>query len=281
MKTLEKHTWIPINCKSHFSLLQGFSKSDKLARKCKEYGYTACVISDIKTVSGAINFHQSCKKYDIKPILGCDFGSYILIAKNKDGWFDLIKIVSHGGLDLFKECAQRGNLVCITDGPQNGYQKLFGNNYFSYPYSGRGVYYVTKEEAEAHRILLCSGMKTTLPKVRSLLASGDTVDNQKFFESDNFYLPEPHEVLDDEDTIKLLNAICDMCEDYEIASKPMLPKFVCPEDMDEDGYLTELCRRGWRERLIPSDKISTEESKDLYLQRIKKNWMWCRCCFLR
>ena len=262
--------WIPFNCKTHFSLLKAFSKCDKLAQKCKEYGYSACVISDIKSLSGAMEFHNSCREYGVKPILGCDFDQYMLIAKNKDGWFDLIKIVSHGGLDLFKECAKRGNLICITNEPQNGYQKLFGNNYFSYKYSDRGVYYVTKDEAEAHRILLCSGMKTTLPKIQSLLTSGESVENQKFFEADDFYLPEPHEVPDNEETIKLLNTISNMCEDYEIASKPMLPQFVCPEGMDEDEHLTDLCRSGWKKRLIPTGKISTEEDKDRYLQRIKK-----------
>jgi len=262
--------WIPFNCKTHFSLLKAFSKCDNLAAKCKEYGYKSCVIADTESLSGAMEFHDACRKHGIKPILGCDFGSYLLIAKNKDGWFDLIRIVSQGGLELFKDMAERGNLICITDEHQNGYHKLFGSNYFSYAYSSRGVYYVTKDEAEAHRILLCSGMKTTLPKVQSLLLAGEQIDNQHFFESDDFHLPEPHEVSDDEDVIKMLNSISDMCEDYEIASKPMLPKFVCPEDMDEDEYLTVLCRKGWKDKLIPTGKISDEQDKNRYLERIKK-----------
>ena len=262
--------WLPINCKTHFSLLKAFSKCDKLAEKCKEYGYPACAIADLGSLSGAMEFHDSCRKHGVKPMLGCDFGTYVLIAKNKAGWFDLIKVVSQEGLELFKEVAKGGNLICITNEPQNGYQKLFGSNYFSYPYSDRGVYYVTKDEAEAHRVLLCSGMRTTLPKIQSLLISGETVENQKFFEGDDFYLPKPHEVSDNGEAIKLLNTISDMCEDYEIASKPMLPQFVCPEDMDEDKHLTDLCRSGWKKRLIPTGKISTEEDKDKYLQRIKK-----------
>tara|TARA_R100001244_G_scaffold126882_2_gene97322 strand:+ start:159 stop:1751 length:1593 start_codon:yes stop_codon:yes gene_type:complete len=262
--------WIPFNCKTHFSLLKAFSKCDKLAQKCKEYGYPACVIADTESLSGAMDFHDSCRKHGVKPIIGCDFGTYVLIAKNKDGWFDLIRVVSQGGLDLFKGVARKGNLICITGEPQNGYQKLFGSNYFSYPYRDRGVYYVTKDEAEAHRILLCSGMKTTLPKVRSLLSSGESIDNQKFFESDDFHLPEPHEVPDDEETIQLLNTISDMCDDYEIASKPMLPEFVCPEGTDEDEHLTQLCREGWKGRLISSGKIADGQKKDVYLKRIKK-----------
>ena len=66
-------TWAPLNCKTHFSLLKGFSRCNSLAAKCKEYGYAACGIADIGTISGAADFHKNCKKEGIKPILGCDF----------------------------------------------------------------------------------------------------------------------------------------------------------------------------------------------------------------
>ena len=262
--------WIPFNCKTHFSLLKAFSKCDKLAKKCKEYGYTSCVIADLECLSGAVSFHEACRKHGVKPILGCDFGSYLLIAKNKDGWFDLIKTVSHDGLEVLQDIAKNGNLICVTNQFQKGYQKLFGKNYFSYGYEDRGVYYVTKDEAEAHRVLLCSGMKATLPKVQSLIKSGEKVDNQQFFESDNFYLPSPDEVKDSEEDIRLINKICDMCEEYEIASKPMLPEFQCPDGMDEDEYLTDLCREGWKNKLIPQGKIVDPSMKQEYLERIKK-----------
>ena len=262
--------WIPFNCKTHFSLLKAFSKCDKLAKKCKEYGYRSCVITDFECLSGAVSFHEACSKHGVKPILGCDFGSYLLIAKNKDGWFDLIKTVSHDGLEILQNIAKNGNLICVTNEFQKGYQKLFGKNYFSYGYEDRGVYYVTKDEAEAHRILLCSGMKTTLPKIQRLIKSGEKLDNQRFFESDDFYLPSPDEVKDSEEDIKLINKICDMCEEYEIASKPMLPKFQCPNGMDEDEHLTDLCRDGWKNRLIPQGKISDPAMKREYLDRIKK-----------
>jgi len=262
--------WMPISCKTHFSLLKGFSKSEKLAKKCKEYGYSACVISDLQNVSGAVNFHQACRKHGIKPLLGCDFGSYILIAKNKEGWIDLIKIVSQEGLDTFKKLSKKGNLLCITAKKEKGYSSLFGVNYFCYDYNKHDVYYVTQDEAEPHRVLLCSGMKTTLPKIRSILNKGEYVDNQKFFESDGFYLPKPEEIKDSDTDIKTLKKIYDMCEDYEVTSKPMLPEFECPEGFDEDEYLTQLCREGWRSRLMSCNKIKDKDKKDEYLQRIKK-----------
>ena len=44
----------------------------------------AGIQADIKTVSGAISFHQACRANDVKPILGCDYEGYLLIAKNKE-----------------------------------------------------------------------------------------------------------------------------------------------------------------------------------------------------
>ena len=262
--------WMPISCKTHFSLLKGFSKSEKLAKKCKEYGYSACVISDLQNVSGAVNFHQACRSHGIKPLLGCDFGSYILIAKNKEGWLDLIKIVSQEGLEMFKGLSKKGNLLCITPKKENGYASLFGSNYFCYDYTKHSVYYVTQDEAEPHRVLLCSGMKTTLPKVRSILNKGEPLDNKEFFESDDFYLPKPEDIKDSDKEMKTLKKIYNMCEDYEVTSKPMLPEFKCPEGFDEDEYLKELCRKGWRSRLMSCDKIKDDKKKNEYLQRIKK-----------
>ena len=263
-------SWIPINCKTHFSLLQAFSKCDKLAQKCKEYGYSACVISDIGTVSGAINFHQACRTHGIKPLLGCDFGDYILIAKNKDGWLDLIKIVSQHDLEALKNGASHGNLVCITKDTQPGYKKLFGSNYFCYNYDNHKVYYVTQDEAEVHRVILCSGMKTTLPKTRGRLRKGEEIEHQEFFESDGFYLPSPEEVEDPKKNIDLLNKIVDMCEEYEVTGKPMLPEFKCPEEFNEDQYIKELCRHGWRKRLMEKGVVSTPEKKQEYLDRVNR-----------
>ena len=265
--------WIPINCKTHFSLLKGFCKPDKLAQKCKEYGYASCAITDFKTISGAVNFYQACKSHDIKPLLGCDFGDYILIAKNKDGWFDLIKLVTlsstEPNIDTVKKIAKQGNLICVSG--SDTYQTLFKSNFVHYQYDERRIYYVMPDEAEPHRVLLCSGMKTTLPKVQSKINKNDAVDNYEFFVSDSFCLPPPNTLDDmgvDQNEIDLLNTISDMCEDYDITGSPILPQFNCPNDFTEDGYLKELCRHGWKNRLILRNKVETSEQKQLYLDRI-------------
>lgn len=65
-------------------------------------------------------FYKECINHDIKPILGCSFDNFSLFAKNKDGWFDLIKLVSSLDKDnnintkvLLSICT-KGNLISIA-----------------------------------------------------------------------------------------------------------------------------------------------------------------------
>jgi len=263
--------WIPINCKTHFSLLRGFCKPADLAATCKKYGYQACAIADFKTVSGAVDFHQACLDNDIKPLIGCDFDDYVLIAKNKDGWFDLIKLVTihhlSPDIDTLKQIALKGNLLCVS--ANEVYKSIFGKHFVKYDYNNYKVYYVNRKDAIPHRVLLCSGMKTTLPKVQTKIKKNEEIDNKEFFMSDDFYLPTPEAFDNNTQEIELVNKIANMCEDYEITKKPMLPQFKCPDSMDENEYLKKLCRHGWRQKLMASGKVANKEDEANYLARVK------------
>jgi DNA polymerase-3 subunit alpha len=261
-----KNKNIPINCKTHFSLLKGFSNPDRLAKLCASYGYEACVLADINTLSGAVNFSQACKNNKIKPILGMDTDQFLLIAKNKQGWLDLIKYSSEEkSIDTLKRIADNGNILFITTEDNAAQKKMWGKNYFCYNYTSDAVYYCTKEEAELHRIILCSGMKTSIPKVTAKLQKGEDFENKHFFTSEDYCLKPPSETTGNE---KLFEALA-LCEEYEITGKPMLPEFDVPEGFDSDEYLKELCRHGWKSKLAPAGKVADPKQKEIYLQRVK------------
>ena len=57
---------------------------------------------------------------------------------------------------------------------------------------------------------------------------------------------------------------------YELIEKPMLPHYNCPQGLSEDEYLKDLCRHGWRNKLMGSGKIDDQEAKDVYTDRIKQ-----------
>lgn len=259
--------FLPINCKTHFSLLKGYSKTDKLAKKCAEYGYSLCVLSDINTLSGVVDFHQSCKKHEIKPVIGYDTGDFMLIAKNKNGWLNLVKYSSGDKtIDDLKTLAQNKDIILITPENSSGLNKMFGDNHYVYNYHQDAIYYVTKDEADLHRVILCAGMKTTIPKVNAKLQKDEEFENKEFFVEDSFYLKKPTKLLAKHKP--LYNAIV-ACEDYEITGKPMLPEFNVPEGFNNDEYLKELCRHGWKAKLGKAGKVKDPKDKQEYLDRVK------------
>lgn len=103
--------WVPFHLHTIYSILDGIVKPAKLAKKLKECGYTACMITDHGNVSGCIKFSSELKKVGVKAILGTElyipeFDSTIkteenkdrkhmvICCKNKTGWQKLMTIVS-------------------------------------------------------------------------------------------------------------------------------------------------------------------------------------------
>lgn len=104
--------YIPLHVHSHYSLLDGLSKPSQIASRCAQIGVKSCAITDHGSISGCVQFYQELKKKNIKPILGCEIyisehasdikkpensklSHFILLAKNKIGWDNLIKIISY------------------------------------------------------------------------------------------------------------------------------------------------------------------------------------------
>ena len=242
-------SWYPLINFTHYSLLKGFSKPKELSKICAENNYPACGIADYKTISGCVSFFQSCKQVGIKPILGCSFDSSVIFAKNKNGWLDLIELVSSldedGNInrDFAMAVISKGNLI---------YLKTPNINH---------SYYTKKEHANLHRILLCSEAKTTLPKVHKSIRKNELDKNLlDFFTNDNKY------IIKGKDS-KLLDEIYEQCEEYNILNKPMLPKFECPGGLSEEDYLKVLARKGWKELLINTGKVKDEVKKNIYADR--------------
>ena len=106
---MKKYT--PLHIHSHFSLLQGLAKPAQIAQRCSGLGISSCALTDNGTISGAVQFYQKMTAAKIKPILGCQLyiahndskiktkenvqlSNFIVLAKNYQGWKNLIKIVS-------------------------------------------------------------------------------------------------------------------------------------------------------------------------------------------
>lgn len=240
--------WFPLHNFTHYSLLKGFSKPFELAKICADNDYPACGIADYKSISGCVSFFQACKKVGVKPILGCSFDKTTVFARNRAGWLDLIEMVSSLDEDgnvntkFFQEIMSRDNLISISKDVNPSY-------------------YVDSKQASLHRVLLCSALKTTLPKVQKQLRNNelDETVSQYFTHDDKCIQPVA--------ITKELQYIYETCEEYDILSPPMLPKFDCPNGLSEEDYLKALAREGWKRHLIDAGKVKKQEDKQKYLDR--------------
>lgn len=84
---------------SHYSLLMSTSRSEQIVDACVQAGYDAVGITDVGTISGCVDFIQSCKKKNVKPIIGSEIilfdGSRItLLCKNINAWNSLLQVIS-------------------------------------------------------------------------------------------------------------------------------------------------------------------------------------------
>ncbi|MHC4137385.1 MAG: DNA polymerase III subunit alpha, partial [Planctomycetota bacterium] len=103
---------------STYSLLDGACRVENLARAAAAQGAPALALTDHGNLFGAVEFYRACRRHGVKPILG--FEAYVapqsrhdrernpvaawhvtLLARNAEGWRNLIKLSSAGYLEGF------------------------------------------------------------------------------------------------------------------------------------------------------------------------------------
>lgn len=331
--------------------MDGLSKPEQIASRCKEIGAIACALTDHGNIAGAVKFYSCMKKNGIKPILGCelyicdndpkqqdkenkDLSHFIILAQNLTGWKNLLKIVSDSNkpehyyhkprLDL-QTISNIGcdGLIAITghlgstlsdiiledykilknDWMQKGrdhilyLKKIFNNRVFleaqlidkdnlpSQEILTKAIrelaeltdvkvictpdaHYCRKEDASDQRVLLCNNLKTTFTDIARKINNNESVPLECFFSSDNYHIPSYEEMknLHTKEEIENTILVANMVEEYNILSSPQLPRYECPNNLNPDEYLRELCRKGWKEKI--ADKI-TKEDQTKYVDRIK------------
>lgn len=109
--------FVHLHTHSHYSMLDGMGKIPDLVAKAKADGQSALALTDHGVMHGAIEFYEECEKAGIKPIIGCevyvaprtlkdkvprtDANPYhlILLAKNEEGYKNLIKLTTIAHLE--------------------------------------------------------------------------------------------------------------------------------------------------------------------------------------
>ncbi|MBN1915633.1 DNA polymerase III subunit alpha [Candidatus Dojkabacteria bacterium] len=117
-KSQEKPSnFVHLHLHTEYSLLDGLNKIKPLIKKVKDYGMNACAMTDHGVMYGLYEFWSECRANKIKPIIGCEV--YIaertrfdkvpqidnkryhltLLAKNLEGYKNLVKLVSRSHIE--------------------------------------------------------------------------------------------------------------------------------------------------------------------------------------
>nr|MBP6975036.1 DNA polymerase III subunit alpha [Candidatus Paceibacterota bacterium] len=133
--------FVHLHTHSHYSLLQALPKSKALVKAVIERGMPAIALTDAGNMYGTIEFYKECQKQGIKPIIGVDFyvavrtrhdkepridnkrSRLVMLAKNEEGYKNLIKLVTISSVEGFyykpridKELIEKhkGGLIVIS-----------------------------------------------------------------------------------------------------------------------------------------------------------------------
>ena len=110
----ENEGFVHLHVHTDYSLLDSLAGIDELLDAVEKQGARACAITDTANMFGAIEFYEKAKKRGIKPIIGAEVqvralgqnsygGSLILLVRNKEGYHNLVRIVSAGHIDEYGE----------------------------------------------------------------------------------------------------------------------------------------------------------------------------------
>lgn len=111
--------FVHLHVHTEYSLLDGFTTINRMMDRVKELGMDTVAITDHGTMFGVLEFYKTAIKKGIKPIIGCEVytaarsmedkdpikdknqGHLVLLAKNNEGYQNLIKLVSAGYIKGF------------------------------------------------------------------------------------------------------------------------------------------------------------------------------------
>jgi len=117
-------SFVHLHLHTEYSLLDGASRPEALAKRVAKQEMPACAITDHGNMFGAVEFYNAMKKEGVKPIIGCEmyvaYGSrfdkagvedgqadagannhLIVLAQNDMGYKNLVKLVSAGYTEGF------------------------------------------------------------------------------------------------------------------------------------------------------------------------------------
>ncbi|WP_125763988.1 DNA polymerase III subunit alpha [Companilactobacillus hulinensis] len=295
---------------SSFSLLHSPIKLPELVDEASKRGYSSIALTDIDNLYGSIDFYKYAKKSGIKPIIGmvasiagiqdsASSYSLILLAKNDQGYHNLIKIssaimsskdpiefesIKNFMTNIFVITPATESEVFVSENTQDYFEQIKEVTDPDSIFLGVGLYSGqidnvrrVKEISNSNDIPMAAlgdvqyiNEDDHLPfQVLNYLRTGQKFESiNQVVENGDHYLRDADVFASDfarvdmQDAVEMSNKIADQCN-VEIEFKDTeLPKFETPDGLSSVDFLRDLTTRGLNKRL------NGDVSQD-YVKRLK------------
>lgn len=146
-----KHNFVHLRCHTSYSLSEGAIKIEDLIDLTKRNRMPALAVTDSGNLFCSLEFSLACAKAGIQPIIGCvilldmqdkkssEFSKIVLLAKNEQGYKNLLKLVSktflekyenHPGHIKFEDLVRDNEGLIVLSGGHEGPlgQEILKNN---------------------------------------------------------------------------------------------------------------------------------------------------------
>ena len=108
--------FVHLHVHSQYSMLDSALRLKALVKSAKQDGMPAVALTDHGNMFGAVQFHAECKKYEVKPILGCELHlctdrkqsareahHMVVLARSQRGYENLVKLTSLGWVEGYAQ----------------------------------------------------------------------------------------------------------------------------------------------------------------------------------
>lgn len=301
--------FVHLHLHSEYSLLNSTCRISDIAVEAEKRGQSAVAVTDSCVMYGVIPFYKSCLKTGIKPIIGAEISychnnsnySLVLLCKDKNGYSNLIKLISEDRIDFESLKEFSDGLIALSSGANGeidrflsdsntesaeftalSFKDIFGEDFYleinRFGYGVRAAY-------ESELVKLSNKLNVQLVATNDVRFINKSdynsykiltkiAGNEDVITTNEQYLKDSDEMeklfSDLPEALSNTIRIADLCNLTFEFGNTKIPVFKCEDGKSEYDFLSELTQKGLEDR-INSGRIDLSHTDvAVYRERINR-----------
>ncbi|HPJ98085.1 MAG TPA: DNA polymerase III subunit alpha [Candidatus Hydrogenedentes bacterium] len=269
---------IPLHVHSNYSMLEGTAPVERLVERAASFGLPALALTDTGGLYGAVPFYRIARAAGIKPIIGTFLENTVLLARDREGYAQLCRLVSayhlEESFDLTACLSECSGVFALTDDAgrirrlhRNGLDPLVALTHHGDAVSryratrlrdlaaelglrcvaANPVYFLQPEEYRLHRVLSAIRCNATVDTLEAGSAAGAACWFRPPEEVRRLYADWP-------DALRNAEWVAEECCLELPLGTPLFPEFKLPGGETPFSYLWKLAFDGVKQRYMPLNR---------------------------